>query len=405
MRAGYAVGALAGALVLMATTAGCSTDPAKADSPKGSAAASAGAGGGSGDAAPAVSAASIAIEPANGTTGVKPNGAVKVSAANGKLTSVKVTGPDGTEVPGEITADGTGWSPKAGLAVSTAYTVDALAEDAKGVVTNARSTFTTLTPEKEAGTTDNIADNGTYGVGMIVSVRFDRSVKNKDAVEAGITFETSDGTTVRGHWFGDKRLDFRPENYWNPGTKVTIHYKLKNVETAPGVYGDVNKDEPFTIGRSQISTVDVSTHKMAVVRDGQQVDTVEFTAGKPGYDTWNGVMVVEAKEGTTRMTSAGVTKEGSGDEYDLVVPHAMRLTDSGTYVHGNSWSAGVIGRSNGSHGCIGVTDTKSGSASAPAGKLYDSSLVGDVFKVVNSKGKVVDPSNGLSGWNTPWAQW
>ncbi|MFB7946856.1 Ig-like domain-containing protein [Kitasatospora phosalacinea] len=405
MRAGYAVGALAGALVLMVTTAGCSTGSAKADSPKGSAAAGAGAGGGSGDAAPAVSAASIAIEPANGTTGVKPNGAVKVSAAGGKLTSVKVTGPDGTEVPGEITADGTGWSPKAGLAVSTAYTVDALAEDTKGVVANARSTFTTLTPDKEAGTTDNIADNGTYGVGMIVSVRFDRSVKNKDAVEAGITFEASDGTTVRGHWFGDKRLDFRPENYWNPGTKVTIHYKLKNVETAPGVYGDVNKDEPFTIGRSQVSTVDVSTHRMAVVRDGQQVDTVEFTAGKAGYDTWNGVMVVEAKEGTTRMTSAGVTKEGSGDEYDLVVPHAMRLTDSGTYVHGNSWSAGVIGRSNGSHGCIGVTDTKSGSASTPAGKLYDSSLVGDVFKVVNSKGKVVDPSNGLSGWNTPWAQW
>ncbi|WP_081952046.1 L,D-transpeptidase [Kitasatospora phosalacinea] len=402
-RGGYAVvGALAGALVLM-TTAGCSTDTAKADSPKGSASAAAGAG--SGDAVPAVSAATIAIEPANGATGVKPTGAIKVTAGNGKLTSVKVTGPDGVEVPGELTSDGTGWAPKGSLTVGTAYTVDALAEDGKGVVANARSTFTTLTPDKEAGTSDNIADNGEYGVGMIVSVRFDRAVKNKDAVLGGITFEASDGTTVKGHWFGDKRVDFRPENYWNPGTKVTIHYKLKNVETAPGVYGDVDKDEPFTIGRSQVSTVDVNTHKMAVVRDGQQVDTVEFTAGKAGYDTWNGVMVVEAKEGTTRMTSAGVTKEGSGDEYDLVVPHAMRLTDSGTYVHGNSWSAGVIGHSNGSHGCIGVTDTKTGSPSAPAGKLYDSSLVGDVFKVVNSKGKVVDPSNGLGGWNTPWAQW
>ncbi|WP_285734993.1 L,D-transpeptidase [Kitasatospora phosalacinea] len=402
MRAGHAVGALAGALVLMVTTAGCSTGSAKADSPTGPASAGAAASGG---ASPAASAASIAIEPANGTTGVKPTGAVKVSAANGKLTSVKVTGPDGTEVPGELTADGTGWAPKAGLAVSTAYTVDALAEDAKGVVANARSTFTTLTPDKEAGTSDNIADDGTYGVGMIVSVRFDRSVKNKEAVEAGITFEASDGTKVKGHWFGDKRVDFRPENYWNPGTKVTIHYKLKNVETAPGVYGDVDKDEPFTIGRSQVSTVDVSTHKMAVVRDGQQVDTVAFTAGKPGYDTWNGVMVVEAKEGTTRMTSAGVTKEGSGDEYDLVVPHAMRLTDSGTYVHGNSWSGSAIGSSNASHGCIGVTDTKSGSPSTPAGKLYDSSLVGDVFKVVNSKGPVVDASNGLGGWNIPWGQW
>ncbi|WAL73916.1 Ig-like domain-containing protein [Kitasatospora sp. YST-16] len=400
MRGGYVVGALAGALVLMAT-AGCSSGATKSDDAKG---ASASSGATAGDTKPAASTATIAIAPADGTTGVKPTGEVKVTAGNGKLTSVKVTGPDGVEVPGQIGADGS-WAPTGALQVATAYTVDALAEDAKGAVANARSGFTTLTPDKEAGTSDNIADNGEYGVGMIVSVTFKRAVKNKDAVLGGITFEASDGTTVKGHWFGDKRVDFRPENYWKPGTKVTIHYKLKNVETSPGVYGDVDKDEPFTIGRSQISTVDVNTHKMAVVRDGQQVDTVEFTAGKPGYDTWNGVMVVEAKEGTTRMTSAGVTKEGSGDEYDLVVPHAMRLTDSGTYVHGNSWSAGVIGHSNGSHGCIGVTDTKSGSASAPAGKLYDSSLVGDVFKVVNSKGKTVDPSNGLSGWNTPWAQW
>ncbi|WP_233533856.1 Ig-like domain-containing protein [Kitasatospora sp. SolWspMP-SS2h] len=397
MRGAHVAGALAGALVLM-TTAGCSSGAAKPDGPKGTAGATAG------ESKPAASAATIAIAPADGATGVKPTGEVKVTATAGKLTSVKVTGPDGVEVPGQIAADGS-WAPTGSLLVATAYTVDALAEDDKGVVANARSGFTTLTPDKEAGTSDNIADAGTYGVGMIVSVRFKRSVVNKDAVKAGITFETSDGTEVRGHWVNDKRIDFRPENYWNADTKVTIHYKLKNVETAPGVYGDVDKDEPFTIGRSQVSTVDVNTHRMSVVRDGRQTDTVEFTAGKPGYDTWNGVMVVEALEGTTRMTSNGVTKEGSGDEYDLVVPHAMRLTDSGTYVHGNSWSAGVIGRSNGSHGCIGVTDTAKGGDDTPAGKLYNSSMVGDVFKVVNSKGATVSIDNGLGGWNTPWAQW
>ncbi|WP_189270919.1 L,D-transpeptidase [Kitasatospora griseola] len=395
IRGGYAVvGALAGALVLMAT-AGCSTDTAKADSPKAAPS----------SAKPTVSAATIAIEPANGTTDVKPSGAVKVSAANGKLTSVKVTGPDGVEVKGALAADGASWAPSDNLKVSTAYTVDALAEDSQGVVANSRSTFTTLTPEKDAGVSDNIADNGQYGVGMIVSVRFDRAVKNKDAVLAGIAFEAADGTVVKGHWFNDKRLDFRPEKFWNPNTKVTIHYKLKNVETAPGVYGGVDKDEPFTIGRSQISTADVDTHRMAVVRDGQQTDSIPFTAGKAGFDTWNGTMVVEGMEGKTRMTSAGVTKSGSGDEYDLVVPHAIRLTDTGTYVHGNYWSGSVIGRSNGSHGCIGLTDTEAGSSSSPAGKFYDSTLVGDVVTVVNSKGPVVDAVNGLGGWNLGWSQW
>ncbi len=398
MRGGFAVvGALAGALALMAT-AGCSTDTAKADSPKGSAAAPT-------SAKPTVSAATIAIEPANGATDVKTTGAVKVAATGGKLTSVKVTGPDGVEVPGALTSDATGWAPSGNLKISTAYTVDALATDAQGVVANARSGFTTLTPEKNAGVSDNVADNGEYGVGMIVSVRFERGVKNKEAVRDAITFEASDGTVVKGHWFNDKRLDFRPEKYWNPNTKVTVHYKLKDVETAPGVYGGVDKDEPFTIGRSQISTADVNTHRMAVVRDGQQTDSIPFTAGKPGFDTWSGSMVVEGLEGTTRMTSAGVTKAGSGDEYDLVVPHAIRLTDTGTYVHGNYWGAGVIGRSNGSHGCIGLTDTEAGSGSSPAGKFYASSLVGDVVTVVNSKGAVVDPANGLGGWNLPWGQW
>ncbi|MEV4556519.1 Ig-like domain-containing protein [Kitasatospora sp. NPDC049285] len=396
MRGRFAVGAVAGALVLMAT-AGCSGGTATAQSPTASGTPS--------PAKPTVSAAAIAIEPAAGATDVKPAGALKVSATGGKLTTVKVTGPDGTEVPGTLTADGLGWTPGGNLQVSTAYTVNAQAVDAQGVATTATSSFTTLTPTKDAGAHDNVDDDATYGVGMIVSVHFGKDVKNKDAVLAGITVTGSDGTVAKGHWFGDDRLDFRPQDYWKSGTKVTVKYRLKSVETAPGVYGGVDKDEPFTIGRSQISTADVDTHRMTVVRDGQEVDSVGFTAGKPGFDTWNGTMVVEAKEGTTRMTSNGVTPAGSGDEYDLEVPHAMRLTDSGTYVHGNSWSGSLIGRANASHGCIGVTDTKDGSPDTPAGKLYDSTLVGDVVKVLNSKGATVSAENGLSGWNVPWGQW
>ncbi|WP_442973926.1 Ig-like domain-containing protein, partial [Saccharothrix sp. ST-888] len=51
-----------------------------------------------------------------------------------------------------------------------------------------------------------------------------KPIKNKDGVVKNITFDTSDGTTVNGHWFGSQRLDFRPEKYWKPDTKVTVHY-------------------------------------------------------------------------------------------------------------------------------------------------------------------------------------
>ncbi|WP_371499268.1 Ig-like domain-containing protein [Kitasatospora sp. NBC_00374] len=401
IRTGLAAGALGSALVLLATgcnsAGGTAAGPAAAPSSAPAASAS--------SAGPTASSAVLSIEPANGAKGVKPAGALKVGVVGGRLTTVTVTGPDGAQVPGAVAADGLSWVPAANLAVSAQYKVAATATDANGIRTTAESGFTTLTPTKDAGAHDNIADNATYGVGMIVSLTFERPVKDKAAVEKGVTFETSDGTVVKGHWFGSQRVDFRPERYWTAGTKVNVHYRLKSVEVSPGVYGGVDRDEPFTIGRSQISTADVATHQMAVVRDGQQADTVPFTAGKAGFDTWNGTMVVEEMSETTRMTSQGVAGVGSGDEYDISdVPHAMRLTDSGTYVHGNYWG-NAFGSYNASHGCIGLADGKGGSAGSRAGKFYASSLVGDVVTVVNSKGRQVAADNGLSGWNLDWPNW
>jgi lipoprotein-anchoring transpeptidase ErfK/SrfK len=329
-------------------------------------------------------------------------GALKIGATGGKLTTVKVSDKTGKEVPGAIAADGASWTPSTGLSVGTAYQVSAMAADANGVVAEADSNFTTLTPDTFAKASDNVDDNATYGVGMIVSVDFSKDVRNKDVVAKGISFEAGDGTVVKGHWFDDRRLDFRPEQYWKPGTKVTVHYRLKSVEIAPGVYG-TDRDEPFTIGRSQVSTVDAAAHKMTVVRDGQSSD-IDITSGSDDHPTWNGTMVIMSKEGTVRMQSS--TLPGmTGSPYDLQVPHAMRLTTSGTYVHGNYWSD-AFGEDNVSHGCVGLRDVKGGGDSTTMAKFYDGSLVGDVMIVKNSvKKETLDPSNGLSGWNVPWSQW
>ncbi|OKJ07607.1 hypothetical protein AMK19_20995 [Kitasatospora sp. CB01950] len=364
-------------------------------------------GGGSSSAsdAPAkVSTAQLTVTPADGAADVAPKDGLQVAVAGGKLTTVAVTDKNGKAVAGEIAADGLSWKPTEQLTVGTTYTVNAQAVDQAGLVAASTSTFTTLTPAKKVATNDNIADNGTYGVGMIVSVNFSKAVKNKDAVLAGITVEGSDGTVAKGHWFGTSRLDFRPENYWKPGTKVTVKYRLKNVEVAPGVYGDVDKDEPFTIGRYQVSTVDAATHMMTVSRGGGDTQSVPITAGNDQNPSWNGTMVISTKEKVTRMNSATVSNV-KGDEYDVPdVPHAMRLTTSGTYVHGNYWGS-AFGKSNASHGCIGVSDAKGGSDSSAAGKFFNSSIVGDVVKIVNSKGQTVSGDNGLSGWTVPWSKW
>ncbi|ARF78644.1 hypothetical protein HS99_0026975 [Kitasatospora aureofaciens] len=346
------------------------------------------------------SAAVLAVEPKDGAQDVAPN-ALQVSVSKGKLTTVEVTDKNGKPVEGAITADGSGWKPAAALAVGMAYKVNAQAKDDAGLVAASTTSFTTLTPEKKVSTNDNIADGATYGVGMIVSVDFNKDVKNKDAVLKGITFETDNGTVVKGHWFDSRRVDFRPEEYWKPGTKVTIKYRLKSVEIAPGVYGDVDKDEPFTIGRSMISTADAKTHQMTVERDGKST-TLPVTLGADATPSWGGTMVIMDKEKVTRMNSQTV---GLGGEYDIQdVPHAMRLTTSGTFLHGNYWS-NPFGKSNGSHGCISMQDVKGGSDSSVAGKFYNDSMVGDVVKIVNTKEKTVSPSNGLGGWNVSWANW
>ncbi|MFD8702872.1 Ig-like domain-containing protein [Kitasatospora sp. NPDC059648] len=380
-------------------TAACNDDKG-GSSGDSAASAPADAGGSAAPAAPKASAAVLAVEPKDGAQDVAPN-ALQVSVSKGKLTTVEVTDKNGKPVEGAITPDGSGWKPAAALAVGMAYKVNAQAKDDAGLVAASTTSFTTLTPDKKVSTNDNIADGATYGVGMIVSVTFNKDVKNKDAVLKGISFETDNGTVVKGHWFDSRRVDFRPEEYWKPGTKVTIKYRLKSVEIAPGVYGDVDKDEPFTIGRSMISTADAKTHQMTVERDGKST-TLPVTLGADATPSWGGTMVIMDKEKVTRMNSQTV---GLGGEYDIQdVPHAMRLTTSGTFLHGNYWS-NPFGKSNGSHGCISMQDVKGGSDSSVAGKFYNDSMVGDVVKIVNTKEKTVSPSNGLGGWNVSWANW
>jgi hypothetical protein len=115
-------------------------------------------------------------------------------------------------------------------------------------------------------------------------------------------------------------------------------------------------------------------------------------------------MVISEKFEVTRMNARTV---GFGGEYDIDdVPHAMRLTDSGTFLHGNYWvPRRTFGSENVSHGCIGLRDRKGGDAGSPAGSFFRDSLTGDVVTVKNSGESTVAPGNGLSGWNMSWPAW
>ena len=215
-------------------------------------------------------------------------------------------------------------------------------------------------------------DGTTVGVGMPVSINFDKAITDKKAVQSGDQGHVA-AAARRSSATGSttQRLDFRPEEYWKAGSKVTLKLNLDGVEGADGVFGVQQKTVTFN-DRPQ-----PGQHRrrrraktMTVVRDGKTIKTIPISAGSAENPTYNGQMVISEKFKETRMNGAtvGFTDDDGKGEYDIKdVPHAMRLSTSGTFIHGNYWGAdSIFGSANTSHGCVGLNDAKgAGDAEQP----------------------------------------
>ncbi|MGW0817495.1 L,D-transpeptidase [Streptomyces viridiviolaceus] len=361
-------------------------------------------------AAKETSEAQIKITPKDGSTNASINNSAAVSVSKGTLTEVKMTTSDGTEVSGQISADKTSWKPTAQLERATKYKLTATAQDSEGRAAHENASFTTVSPSNSFIGTFTPDDGTTVGVGMPVSINFDKAITNKAAVQKGITVSTTSGQEVACHWFNANRMDCRPENYWQEGSTVTLKLALDGVEGAEGVYGVQQKTVTFKIGRNQVSYVDAKTKQMKVTQNGKTIRTIPISAGSPENKTYEGQMVISEKFKETRMNGAtvGFTDDDGKGEYDIAdVPHAMRLSTSGTFIHGNYWGAkSIFGSVNTSHGCVGLADAKGADdPNTPGAWFYDNSIVGDVVVVQNTGDKTIAPDNGLNGWNMDWAQW
>ncbi|WP_405843506.1 Ig-like domain-containing protein [Streptomyces sp. NBC_01518] len=354
--------------------------------------------------------AQIKITPADGSDNASINNSATVKVTKGTLTAVTMTTADGKAVAGTISADKLSWKPSAQLDRSTTYKVAATAKDSAGLAAHENASFTTVSPANSFIGNFTPEDGSTVGVGMPVSINFNKAITNKSAVQKGITVTSTSGQEVVCHWFNTQRMDCRPEDYWKENSTVTLKLALDGVEGASGVYGVQQKTVTFHIGRNQVSYVDAKSKQMKVEQDGKVVKTIPISAGSPEHTTYNGQMVMSEKFTQTRMNGAtvGFTDDDGKGEYDIKdVPHAIRLTSSGTFIHGNYWgSPSVFGSVNTSHGCVGLQDVKgAGDKNMPAAWFYNNSMVGDVVVISNTGDKTVAPDNGLNGWNMDWAQW
>ncbi|GAA2446480.1 L,D-transpeptidase [Streptomyces lavendulocolor] len=324
---------------------------------------------------------------------------VKVTLTEGELRQVTVTDSKGGTLAGKVSADGRTWTSTRKAAPGTAYTV--VARSAAGGT--AEAGFATAAAGKVNKLTLAPGKNTTVGIAHPLSIVFDHPVKNKAEVEKHLKVTTSNGTVGSWGWMedwsGKDRVDWRPEKYWKPGTKVTLDAQLNGVDSG-GDGGWFVRDytTQVTIGRNQVVKVDLDSHRLTLLRDGREVRDIPMSGGTPGGDkaSWRGRTVLMSKEGTINMRSETV---GLGDAYDKMVDYSMRLTWSGMYAHAAPWNARHMGNANRSSGCIGM-DTPD------ARWVYEQVQVGDPFEVDGGDAKGTQAlNNGYGDWNLSWADW
>lgn len=253
-----------------------------------------------------------------------------------------------------------------------------------------------ITPEGEA--------KEKVGVGFPIIVTFDREVPDRAAAEAALQVQAERQVDGAWRWVSDRKVVYRTKTYWRPHQKVQLNARLSQI---PGNEAAKDVSRRFAVGYSNISVVNTRSHVMKVRRDGKLVKSIPISAGRGGmvkngvdvYLTTSGTHLTMNKKPLETMTSAwmGVTDPKDPQYYKEEIPWAVRISDSGEYVHQSAGYYQFLGRSNQSHGCVRAT---------PAGAkwFYGIAQRGDVVKITGTKRKL-DWRNGWSYWQLNWTEW
>ncbi|MGN6161983.1 MAG: L,D-transpeptidase [Marmoricola sp.] len=326
---------------------------------------------------------------------------LKVTASRSALQSVTVVGPSGP-VPGTLASTGTKWTASGLLQPSAPYTITAVAIDNAGVRTTEVRHFTTrkLSLNQQTYPSFVPADGSTVGIAMPVIIRFDVPVTDHASIQKHLMVQTSPAQQGAWHWISDNEVHWRPKSYWQPGTTVHVAANIGGVPAAKGVWGQLNRQETFHIGRAQIIKVNTVTDQLTVYRGSKVINSFPITTGRqPEFTTRSGIKVIVEKDRYTNMNSEtiGISNK-SAQGYNLKnVQFAMRLTYSGEFLHAAPWSVAEQGHANVSHGCTGLS-------LANASWLYANSIIGDPVEYTGTN-RPMTLDNGYGDWNLPFSQY
>ena len=326
---------------------------------------------------------------------------VTVTVDQGTLEEVSFKAKGDGKLTGSFNDTKTEWVADQLLEPGVSYVVKATAVDAAGLEASTRDRFKSenLTLDEQTYASMSPLDGETVGVGMPVIVTFDIPVTDRATFERHMTVTASPATVGSWHWFSDTEAHWRPKQYWQPGTDVSVDLDLNSIDAGNGVYGQESRQVDFTIGSSVVMKANLRTHEMDVYVDGALARTIPITGGKNGFESRSGTKLIVEKFESKRMDAATVGIEPGDPEYYNIanVEYAQRVTFSGEFIHAAPWSTGDQGSANVSHGCVGMS-------TADAKWLFGLTHRGDPVEVTGTD-RGLEEGNGWTDWNTSFAEY
>ncbi|MGH8791081.1 MAG: Ig-like domain-containing protein [Stackebrandtia sp.] len=350
------------------------------------------------------SAASVTVTPEADTKDVPTSAEIGVEVKDGELSEVKLVNSDGDAVEGKLHQDGTSWVPGTQLEYDTEYTATVTAVDSNDIPATVETTFTTMS--SPGSLLDAYLWNSSdyeYGQAMPIMLDFPREFTvpedNRAEVESRLFVESDPPQPGVWHWFSGNHLEYRPENYWEPGTEITIRLALGGHPLGDDWYGSQDVTGKMTI-EGKGKTIDVSNEdkSMKAMEAGEEVKSMPISLGKDSTPSYSGTMIVMEKDEETVFDTTNEPgcdgKEDGKDCYKVDIEYAMRLTWSGQYIHAAPWSVGDQGTRNVSHGCVN-------SSTDDAKWVFDWAPIGTPV-VVDGTGVDLPYGDGFSAYDLSW---
>lgn len=225
----------------------------------------------------------------------------------------------------------------------------------------------------------NPLNGSMVGVAKPIIINFQRPIADKAMAEQAIHISSNPPVSGKFYWMTPSQVRWRPFNFWPANTVV-------NIDAA-------GTKSSFRTGDALVATADDKTHQMTITRDGKVEKTFPMSMGMTagGHETPNGTYYVLEKMPTVVMDSStyGVPVNSSWG-YKLTVQDAVRIDNSGGFVHSAPWSVNDQGKRNVSHGCINLSP-------ANAKWFFDNFGSGDPVVVKNSVG-THNKNDGSQDW-------